>query len=246
MRRNSNLQAARSKSAPLDSSSGAESDDTSEDMSEQALNKLDLIFAFAPSVGHSLLHHSCSKAAKFAKRIPGFGATQFILKTIIRDTCCAMKASDTAPFPPDFFSWGPPGPGARKCLRRFKRTDRQQTALTAPASSKAKRRRHSKASWSLGKARDQDLYSALSSWSGRLFRKELISVHKEVLASAFVAELEQNIGMKWGVHDTQGGLCLFEKYLSVRGAVVRKQRFPASMRWYRTVAFSPWRASLVV
>ncbi len=189
------------------------------------LFRWDFVFAYATIVAACVLEkRSCGHAALHAQRVPGWGQTQLVLKTIIRDLRRVVKRLGLAPLPDDFYQWGPSGPGSRRCSVRFRYSAREWTKLR-PAQKRAL---------------DASCYTAVGSCSGRVFAQELQSLHEEVLASPVAEELQTLAGHQWSLHDTQGGQCVYEKYCTLRAGLLGKESWPSRARWYAKDT-SQWR-----
>lgn len=174
--------------------------------------------AFAPSIGNALViddtgfHPTCARAASVWSSIAGWGGTEFLLKTPLRDVSLALSACGWS-LPDDWDTWGPPGPGARETLERLSpRSDhggryerlggqrlRKSVARYAPRSSAE------------GVSYQESL-DELHGWLVRQHGHELGALLPE--------------GRTWMQHDTQVHCCWHSKYLAMRDALIFQRRCP--------------------
>ena len=190
---------------------------------DHSLTRWDVLFALSDAIANSIMarerggRSSCYWCAQYATKVPHWGATQLVLKTIVRDLCRYAVAHDLAPLPEDYHDWGPSGPGSRRCSLRLR------LAAKDAANMSPKRK----------KMIERDVFRPVASPAGRAFEEMLTEQHKLVLSSPVLPTLEALAGHPWGRHDTQGGQCVYYKYLCIRAAMLdRRFRWPSSVRWH--------------
>ena len=110
-------------------------------LGDAALSRWDLVCTSAGAIADAILGGSCARASAFGSRIRGYGNTELILKSLIRDLSrFAVKAEG---WPADYAHYGPPGRDAAsvnsdlltrpRTYRAWARNDGDRWRLNAPA-----------------------------------------------------------------------------------------------------------------
>jgi hypothetical protein len=198
-------------------------DEETADACPQAHPEAVLGWAFLASdargIGATLLSGAtCAEASCYWSRNPGWEGSQFLMTTPLRDVVQALCACGLLrTLPSDWASWSPPGPGARRALRKL-RPGKAEDAVDLTGG-----RRRVRAVWD---ARLRAIHAWLLEDEGRRQRLESLVPPDRVG------------GQTWLLHDTQSALCYYHKYCAWRRAVLHGEPLACVARFYERA--SPW------
>ena len=176
----------------------------------------------APASGSAARYPGClSDAARIGINIRTFGGTEFCFQTPVLDVAHALQHKKI-PFPSDWETWAPPGPGCRAAL--FQMRPRWQRERD-------------------GEIMDRAVYADSKSQAAAAYKDDLAAFHAHFIRKnkKTLDDLQAMFPQprKWLLRDSQSSLCAFSRYLKIRQAIVEPSTHLKACRMYDKVPTWP-------